>query len=225
MTLDRWLIPANELREMRYLGWYEEPGGERCRAPWIADDGGLDPDALFNSELFQGEDVEAVSDSLLIPSNIDAQSASIASYLAENGWNWLPDGVESAACPAWVARTATNAYFLFTRDSLLVDFGRFPRFDGKANCWAGSPLWAGFLLVCCNPKLIGPPAFPIDEPELWRMPLEHLAEKRPWLDKRALATVALLERNFAALNSHLTAARKQECLKQEAHKRAHLRPK
>ena len=57
------------------------------------------------------------------------------------------------------------------------------------------------------------------------MPLEHLAEKRPWLDKRALATVALLERNFAALNSHLTAVRKQAWLQQEAHKRARLRPK
>ena len=118
-----------------------EPGGKRCRAPWITDDGGLDPDALVHSELFQGEDVEAVSESLLIPSNIDAQSASIASCLAENGWNWLPDGAESAACPAWVARTATNAYFLFTRDSLLVDFGRFPDLIAKRT--AGLVLRSG----------------------------------------------------------------------------------
>src|SRR6266487_5435039 len=74
MTLDRGWIPTSELREMRYLGWYSEPGGKRHRAPWITDDGDLDPDALVNSELFRGDDVEAAIDFLSIPSDVCARS-------------------------------------------------------------------------------------------------------------------------------------------------------
>lgn len=197
MTIDRWWISTSKLRAMRYLGWYSGPGGKRHRAPWITDDGDLEPNVLITSELFQGDDVEAATDFLSIPSDVCARTDLIASYLHQHGWNWLPDGPEPTATPAWAARTVTNAYFWLNRDGLLVDFGHFPRFDAEKNCWLGSPLWAAFLLACWVPGWWIPP-FPPETPELWSGPLEYLSEQRPWLADDASRASKMLEQHFLA---------------------------
>jgi hypothetical protein len=95
MSLDRWWIPTSELIRMRHLGCYRESSGKFRPTPWIDRDG-LDPDGLIGSELFQGDDVEAAIDFLLIPSNVCADFDRTNHYLREHGWNWPSDGPEPA---------------------------------------------------------------------------------------------------------------------------------
>jgi hypothetical protein len=206
MSLDRRWIPTSELIRMPYLGYYRGLGG-RIPTPWIDRDG-LDPDGLIGSELFQGDDVEAAIDFLLIPSDVCADFDRTNRYLREHGWNWPPDGPEPADTPAWTARTATNVHFWVSRSGLLVHFGHFPRLDAATKRWLGSPLWAAFLLVCSGPNAWK--VFPHDTPDLWSEPLEYLAEQRPWLADDALST-------SANLTAHFSTQRRQSSMKEIPH--------
>jgi hypothetical protein len=205
VTLDRWWIPAAELRTMQYLGWYRRPDGKRQRAPWIVDSGELDAEQLIGSELFEGHDVEPVVDVVAVPSAISDMSA-LAADLNARRWSWPPENPETFATPAWAARTASNAFFRLNRDGLLVHFGCYPTWEPGSDHWTGSPLWAAFLLVCVHSTGNGYPPFPPDQPELWTRPLEFLSEQRPWLSDDAHDT-------SKSLTWHFTAVRKQAILK------------
>nr|WP_172692672.1 hypothetical protein [Mycolicibacterium sp. CBMA 213] len=190
-------MPSSNLRRMRYLGWFHLPGGQKQQTPWITDDGDLDPEELLSSELFRGNDVEPITDSVAIP--VSVQNASdLAAYLNAGGWDWPADDTDALTTPAWAARTASNAYFLLNRDGLLVHFAPYPTLDTGSGQWAGSPLWAGFLLICTN-SINGKcrPFFPLTQNELWTAPLEYLSQQRPWLSIDAESTSKALTTDFA----------------------------
>lgn len=146
MTLDRVWLPALELRDLRHLGWYRRQDGKRLSEPWITPDGELDPGGLLGSELFQGQDVEPIVDSLLIPAAVCANPDRIVDYLRQQGWNWSPNDLPPTETSAWAARTATDVRFFLKPEGLLIDFRRFPRLDRKRT--AGSARRSG--LASCS---------------------------------------------------------------------------
>ncbi len=196
-------MPSSDLRRMRYLGWFHLPNGKRQQAPWITDDGHLNPEELLASELFRGNDVEPIADSIAVPNSI-GNASELAAYLKGFDWDYPGDDADAdtLTTPAFAARTASNAYFLLNRDELLVHFAPYPTLDTANAQWEGSPLWAGFLLICTN-SINGRcrPFFPLTQKELWTMPLEHLSQQRPWLSSDAESTSAWLTTHFATLHS------------------------
>lgn len=185
---------------MRYLGWFRLPGGQRQRTPWITDDGDLDPEELLASELFRGGDVEPISDAVAIPESI-RNASDLAAYLARLDWDWPADDADTVilTTPVWAAHTASSAYFLLSTGGLHVSFAPYPAFDTAVSQWAGSPLWAGFLLVCADSadgayKRI----LRLAEKERWTLPLMYLSQQRPWLSSDAASTSEMLTARFAS---------------------------
>jgi hypothetical protein len=203
---------------MRYLGWFHLPGGTKQRAPWITDHGSLDPEELLASELFRGDDVEPIIDSIAIPESVQ-DASDLAAHLNARGWDWQADGTEPLAMPAWVARTASNAYFVLNRGGLLVHFAPYPTFDAGSGQWTGSPLWAGFLLICIESNHgIGRPSFTPAQKELWTLPLEYLSQVRPWLSSAAEYTSRILTAHYTAVHrqSILNANRRSITIRKKA---------
>ncbi len=194
-------MPSRELLRMRYLGWFHLPDGKKQRAPWITEGEDLDPEELLASELFRGDDVEPITDALAIPESIQDASG-LDLYLNALGWNWPADGTEALTKPAWAARTASGAYFLPSRSGLLVRFDPYPTFDVGSGQWIGSPLWAGFLLICTDTKNgTCRPYFPLTQRHLWTLPLEYLSQHRSWLSTDAESTSQWLTTHFATMHA------------------------
>ena len=186
---------------MRYLGWFHLPGGTKQRAPWITDHGSLDPEELLASELFRGNDVEPITDTLAIPESVQ-DTSDLAAYLNARAWDWPADDTDVLTMPAWAARTASNVYFLLSRGGLLVHFDPYPTFDTGSSQWTGSPLWAGFLLVCTQSiHGVCRPSFPPTKRELWTLPLDYLSRQRHWLSSDAESASKFLTAHFTAVHT------------------------
>lgn len=204
MTLERWWMPTNALRRMQFLGWYLLPDGTRRRTPWINENGALEPEELLASELFRGDDIEPISDSIAIPERA-TDTSDVAAYLTELGWVWPPDETMALSTPALAARVSGKVYFLLGRGGLLVHFAPYPSFDTGSRQWTGSPLWAGFLLVCTNTvDGTSRPPFPPEQDDLWAQPLEYLAQQRPWFAAEADEASKWLTTHFATLRKQRT---------------------